>query len=154
MTFGEKLQALRKERHISQEQLAENLNVSRQTISKWERDLATPDTDSMIRLSRFFEVPMEYFLYEACEYVKITESFEKTKIKSFNFCKFYCIIGIALILLSICSTYIAKLYDKIINNCFYDNALNYLREFPLLYLLLLGIVLFLIGMIKQKSDKE
>ena len=47
MTFSEKLQRLRKVNGLSQEQLAEKLNVSRQAISKWEMG-AIPDMDNVI----------------------------------------------------------------------------------------------------------
>ena len=45
MTFGEKLQLLRKSNGLSQEQLAAQINISRQAISKWESDTAMPDTE-------------------------------------------------------------------------------------------------------------
>ena len=44
MTFGEKLLQLRKEHGLSQEELAEQLNVSRQAISRWEAGSSLPDT--------------------------------------------------------------------------------------------------------------
>ena len=46
MKFGEKLYKLRKDNSMSQEKLAERLNVSRQAISKWEQNVAVPDTDN------------------------------------------------------------------------------------------------------------
>ena len=45
MTFGEKLQALRKSRGWTQEQLSEQIRVSRQTLSKWEQGGVLPDTE-------------------------------------------------------------------------------------------------------------
>ena len=47
MTFGEKLQKLRKESGLSQEELADQLNVSRQAVSKWERDNGYPETEKL-----------------------------------------------------------------------------------------------------------
>ena len=64
MTFGEKLQKLRRESALSQEKLAEQLHVSRQAISKWELGTAAPDTDNIVRLSKFFQVPLEYLVGE------------------------------------------------------------------------------------------
>ena len=52
MTFGEKLQALRKARGWSQEELATQINVSRQALSKWESGASVPDTENVIALSR------------------------------------------------------------------------------------------------------
>ena len=66
MTFGEKLQKLRRESALSQEKLAEQLHVSRQAISKWELGTAAPDTDNIVRLSKFFQVPLEYLILEDC----------------------------------------------------------------------------------------
>ncbi len=65
MTFGEKLAALRRERQLTQEQLAELLGVSRQSVSKWEGDLAYPETDKLIRLSGLFGCSLDYLLRDA-----------------------------------------------------------------------------------------
>lgn len=67
MTFGEKLQKLRRESGLSQEKLAEQLNVSRQAVSRWELGTASPDVDNIVRLSKFFQVPIEYLMLEDCE---------------------------------------------------------------------------------------
>lgn len=66
MKFGEKLQKLRRESQLSQERLAAQLNVSRQAVSKWELGTALPDTDNIVRLSKFFQVPIEYLMLEDC----------------------------------------------------------------------------------------
>lgn len=64
MTFGEKLQALRKARGWSQEELATQINVSRQALSKWESGASVPDTENVIALSRLFGVSTDYLLLE------------------------------------------------------------------------------------------
>ena len=56
MEFNTELQRLRKERGMSQEELGEQLGVSRQTISKWENGSAYPDMLNLITISGFFGV--------------------------------------------------------------------------------------------------
>ena len=51
MTFGEKLQSLRQRAGMSQDALAERLQVSRQAVSRWERDETMPETDKVIALA-------------------------------------------------------------------------------------------------------
>ena len=62
MGLGKKLQSLRKELNISQEQLAEQLNVTRQTISKWELEETTPDIKQAKKLSEIFKVSLDELL--------------------------------------------------------------------------------------------
>ncbi len=59
MRFNEKLQKLRKEKGMSQEDLAEVLNVSRQAISKWESGLSYPEMDKLIALSSMFNTTLD-----------------------------------------------------------------------------------------------
>ena len=60
--FGEKLANLRRSKGLSQEQLAEELGLTRQTISKWELDQSTPDIEYIAKLSTFFEVSTDYLI--------------------------------------------------------------------------------------------
>ncbi len=62
MTFGERLYQLRKERKISQEELAEQLDVSRQSVSRWENGTASPDFDKTVRISEIFGVTTDHLL--------------------------------------------------------------------------------------------
>lgn len=62
MALPEKLYALRKKSGLSQEQLAEALNVSRQAISKWEGGSAMPESDKLLALSNYFGVSLDYLL--------------------------------------------------------------------------------------------
>ncbi len=64
MTFGEKIQKLRKEAGLSQEELACQLGVSRQAVSKWERDSGYPETEKIIHMSRLYNVTLDYLLNE------------------------------------------------------------------------------------------
>lgn len=64
MEIGNKINQLRKLSGMTQEQLAENLNVSRQTISKWESDSTSPDLESMVKISRIFHVSLDDLLKE------------------------------------------------------------------------------------------
>ena len=62
MTLGEKLSRLRKEQNYTQEQLADLLGVSRQSISKWESNVAYPETEKLIELGKLFGCSMDYLL--------------------------------------------------------------------------------------------
>ncbi|WP_028044710.1 helix-turn-helix domain-containing protein [Candidatus Stoquefichus massiliensis] len=62
MDFGMKLQSLRKEKGLSQETLAEKLNVSRQAVSKWESGAGYPEMDKLILLSDLFGVSIDYLI--------------------------------------------------------------------------------------------
>ncbi|MDE6103801.1 MAG: helix-turn-helix domain-containing protein [Oscillospiraceae bacterium] len=62
MTFGEKIQKLRKEAGLSQEELSYQLKVSRQAVSKWECDNGYPETEKIVRMSRLFNVSLDYLL--------------------------------------------------------------------------------------------
>lgn len=62
MTFGQRLYELRKEKNLSQEDLAEQLGVSRQSVSRWENGTASPDFEKTVRLSELFGVTTDYLL--------------------------------------------------------------------------------------------
>ena len=59
MNLGNKILALRKKENLSQEQLAEKMNVTRQTISKWELNETTPDIKQAKELSRLFKISLD-----------------------------------------------------------------------------------------------
>lgn len=64
MKIGKKIQLLRKNVGITQEQLAKQLQVSRQTISKWEAGVSLPDIESIVKMGNLFQVPLEELLRE------------------------------------------------------------------------------------------
>ena len=67
MIFADKLIALRKKAGWSQEELAQQLNVSRQSVSKWEGAQSVPDLDKIVQLSRIFGVSTDYLLKDELE---------------------------------------------------------------------------------------
>lgn len=62
MSLGEKIKRIRKEFSLSQENLADILNVSRQAITKWENDLGLPDTENLQNLAKTFSITIDYLL--------------------------------------------------------------------------------------------
>ena len=63
----ENIKAIRKAKGLSQEELAEKLNVVRQTVSKWEQGLSVPDADLLIAISEILETPVGTLLGETPE---------------------------------------------------------------------------------------
>ena len=64
MIFADKLITLRKKAGWSQEELAEKLGVTRQSVSKWEGAQSVPDIDKILQLARLFGVTTDYLLKE------------------------------------------------------------------------------------------
>lgn len=62
MTIGVKIQNLRKQKGLSQEQLAEAVGVSRQAVSKWEAEQSVPDIDKIILICDYFGITTDYIL--------------------------------------------------------------------------------------------
>lgn len=60
MNIADRIQNLRRLKGISQEELADKIGVSRQSISKWESEQSIPDIDKVILLSDFFETTTDY----------------------------------------------------------------------------------------------
>lgn len=82
MEFNEKLQELRKQRGLTQEELAEKLYVSRTAISKWESGRGYPNIESLKAIAKFFEVTVDELL-STDEILTIAEEDNKQKEKHF-----------------------------------------------------------------------
>ena len=83
MEFNEKLQELRKQKGITQEELAQSLYVSRTAISKWESGRGYPSIDSLKTIARFFGVTVDELL-SGDEWLTIAEEDTKQKEKHFR----------------------------------------------------------------------
>ena len=102
MNFSEKLLTLRKAKDLTQEQLAEKLDVSRQSISKWESGQATPELEKIVALSAVFDVTTDYLLKssEIDDLSVKTEMLEKQQQRQILACVMYS-VAIYLIFLAV-----------------------------------------------------
>ena len=74
MKLSEKIILCRKKQGLSQSDLACLLNVSRQSVSKWETNEAKPDTDKLVLLSKIFEVSIDWLLDESKEKEEVNDN--------------------------------------------------------------------------------
>lgn len=84
MSLGERIAELRLQNNLSQYRLAEEMEVSRQAVSKWENDLSSPDAQNLIRLAEILDTDIEYLTTGRRNFgrrppvvIKTTETVEK-----------------------------------------------------------------------------
>ena len=97
MNFGKILQDLRKEKNISQEEIAEVLNVSRQTISNWENSKSYPDLLILLKLCEIYNISLDNLLKDDKDLLNSIKKEKKQKNKLIIFC--ISLIGILIFLL-------------------------------------------------------
>ena len=140
---SDKIKTLRKEHKLTQEELAQKIYVSRQTISRWESGQAIPTTENIAQIAQYFEKDMRYFLPS---YENISENtneplnetfFDKIKAFVHVYWKDICIFGLALtplvhILFTPVSAY-SYIYARKNNKIPFliSNACSYKKEFHL-----------------------
>lgn len=78
-TFSTQLKKLRQERHLSQDELARDLFISRQAISKWENAEATPDLEHTVKLAEVLKVSLDELILAKAPEVKIERVVEKDR---------------------------------------------------------------------------
>jgi transcriptional regulator with XRE-family HTH domain len=91
MSFADNLQSIRREKKLSQEELAERIGVSRQAISKWEQGSGYPETEKLLILCQELNISLDYLMLGDIKNVennnqssKITNSNGKITIKSYD----------------------------------------------------------------------
>ncbi len=99
MSLGENLQFLRKKDNITQEQLAEQLNVSRQSVSKWESDSAYPEMDKLLQLCNLFHCSMDDLVQKEISQVYIEDKADYDN--HFNEFSKYVSLAVGIILLGL-----------------------------------------------------
>ena len=152
MAFGEILATLRKSRGMSQEQLAEQLSLTRQTISKWELDQSTPDMEYIIKLSDLFGVTTDY-LIKGGTYAQqtVTEQQQvgrKKPPQGYTWCffgglTFTCMSLVGIIALAICSAF--RDWTVVYNNYVFEGFMGFLMGTNTLWLFVALAVMALIG---------
>lgn len=157
MTLGERLAMLRKSKGLSQEQLADELYLTRQTISKWELNQSVPDITYILKLSDHFAVSTDYIL-RGDEFVPTENSNMSTgpivaesKLKTTNTCEWLFYLGLMFLILSltsiiaitICST--LKPHSLYINGKYFDGILGFFLATNTLWLLFVLVVMVAVG---------
>ena len=93
MIFADKLILLRKRAGWSQEELADQMNVTRQSVSKWEGAQSIPDIEKMLRLSELFGVSTDYLLKDELEEANAFLSVKAQTAKTIAYAVFLCILS-------------------------------------------------------------
>ena len=71
--FGDMIKNLRQSRSLNQVQLADSLNVSKQTVSNWENNNILPSIEMLVKISQFFSVSTDYLLeLDSRSYIEVT----------------------------------------------------------------------------------
>lgn len=84
-TFGTRLSNLRKQHDMTQNDLAEKLNISPQAVSKWENDLTDPDISTLIKISDIFDVSIDELLGKPSRQGLIVEQSDKKDLNKLLF---------------------------------------------------------------------
>ena len=115
MTTAEKLVSLRKEKGLSQLQLAEEINVSRQAISRWEVGLAVPSREKLRALSELYNVSVDYLLSDktAEDMQKVSKPEDEAKEKPSNHLRVGLMACIVVILLVVVGVMLLHLHNTI-----------------------------------------
>ena len=112
MKFNEKLIKLRKEKGLSQEELGYQLNVTRQTVSKWELGQTTPEMDKLLEMSKIFGINVDDLLDETKEIKSQTEENKTNK----SIKKIIIIVSVVLVILILIGIVGMKIADRLFNN--------------------------------------
>ena len=105
MQFGEKLVLLREKHNMSQEELAEKLDVTRQTISNWENGKVAVDANKAVEICRLFDVDMNYLFLDADKSVESVDNNSNASNKPNSKHKFL-IVCCVVVLLAVVATFI------------------------------------------------
>ncbi len=143
MNFNQKLQTLRKQKGITQQELADALFVSRTAISKWESGKGYPSIDSLKLLAEFFSVTVDELL--SCDQLLIIAEADKKKVKNHFLDIVFGLLDISVVLFLFLPLFAQKTEDMIqsVSLLFLTEILLYLRVAFLLLLTLtaaLGIL--------------
>ena len=146
MIIGEIILQRRKELKMTQKQLAEKLNVTDKTVSRWECGINLPDVEMLKTIAEVLEVDVKYFYEDVkIKVINQTEEYDYNKIKSYktkNIIPFI-LVGISIVIIIICKFILSELTSplfllsniySIINYAFSENIIN-----------AVGIILIFIG---------
>ncbi len=135
MKFNEKLIELRKQKGLSQEELGYKLNVTRQTVSKWELGQTTPEMDKLVEMSKVFSISVDELINESemqtntnpIEDQQISNKTGKEKIVKIVIIVVFIIIVLSIIVRLILGSAIFDIFNKVTDE--QDNILNQASNF-------------------------
>lgn len=156
MEFNEKLQQLRKQKNLTQEQLAEKLYVSRTAISKWESGKGYPSIESLKCISEFFKITIDELL-SGEELINIAETESKTNIEKV-YSLIYGILDVMVISFIFLPLYGQKINDYIYSVSLFEysdtsNNIKLIYYITLISIALLGIVELFMQFCKNQKLK-
>ena len=139
MTIGDRLLKLRKEKNLSQEELANELDVSRQSISKWETNQTTPDFDKIVTICEYFGITTDELLTGNKDIVEAKE----TNIKN-NYARNIAIsVGLYIFSLVTIILFAAELNKPVIGVCLFFSLIA----------IATGLIVYSVIMYGKKTEK-
>lgn len=164
MNFGDKIQLQRKKKGMTQEELGEELNVSRQTITKWESNQSFPEIKKIIKLSYFFGVTIDYLLKDEIEdegkniSIKIEKEEKNSFLTKIKLLIVPLIVSLVGMLILYIDSYIHPITTTDWDGTYYDGFWGYLYINGRKELFFILLVVFLINAIFilyfKKKDRE
>lgn len=169
MNVGEKIKTIRKMAGMTQEELAEKMNVSRQTISKWEKEISSPDLESAIALCELFEISLDDLLkggqsvkeekISLQDMIKINQRNQKQTILLISGLFFLMIGALAALFIAAIqsSTYSIEymLYRYIVTGQYSSAPIDYGRlTAPAILLIAIGVILSMVYVIEKWKEKK
>ena len=164
MTLGKKIKELRKNKGLSQEDLANKLNISRQAVSKYEKDINEPNIDTIKRISKYFNVDLEYLLNDDSSLDSKDESKNNisNNVNNKNIFLYYIVLIISILIIILC--FIWSLIDSRSNPNFgegfylwyipfYSSDIELIIFQVLNILGIIGIVISIIMIVKKNKNK-
>lgn len=163
MTFGQKLQKLRKDNNWSQEELANKITVSRQAVSRWELDEVTPDTENVIQLSELFNVSTDFLLRDSYDSDKDIPAVKHAEIITLNktnqkwLLKVACVLLLVGVLIIGILASLSQIIPSIKGITYYISFLDFLNMYYLEWILVLAcisIVASIVAFIKYYKTRK
>lgn len=163
MSLGEKIRELRKKNGLSQEQLAKTLNVSRQAVQKWEKDINEPSIDTIKFIASYFQVDYEFLLNGEGSDSLSKNTISSIKHNKFNDILYYILLAFSFLVIILC--FVWSLIDKRSSPTFGEGFYNwyipfYSSDIELIVFQVLniaaivGIVFCLIKIIKNRKKNN
>ena len=151
--IADKIKNARTIKKLTQEQVAEDLNVSRQTISNWEMGVSVPNINTLILISEKFDIPVDEMLKSGDVVEKIDNNKTPFK-KDRNYSIVFLIIGIlGLISIPFWAEWKQKKNMELFKTA-YEHSYDYIFEYPLSIILILALMFIGLGIYFISKKKK